>query len=47
MLKNFQIRDQNKFVKYNEDYVISPNDSNSCSDENDQGASDKDKDKDK
>ena len=29
MLKNFQIRDQDKFIKYNEDYVISPNNSSS------------------
>ena len=39
MLKNFQIIDQEKFVKYNEDYVISPHDS--CSDDHGLGISDK------
>ena len=43
MLKNFQIRDQDKFIKYNEDYVISPNNSSS----EDQSSKDIDKDKDK
>ena len=41
MLKNFQIKDQEKFVKYNEDYVISPHDS--CSDDHGLDISDKDK----
>ena len=39
MLKNFKIKDQEKFVKYNEDYVISPHDS--CSDDHGLDISDK------